>query len=1322
MTDRRGRENSVTLSIKMEDTSYLPVSLNAGNAPANMAEIRPLVRFIYNLCMVQQHQMDNTFTIKVLFFQQTREQLDDRINECGIPEAFRPSHDVAGLHKVLRYVISPGFRVTRENADQLAEDMQDGELNTSIRIYARQLNNQINDNSQTFTCFTTVLEYFSRSVSFLLTKAILAASCYKAIHSWISNVGSLEAMVTDMLLSLGSRTEANTEALRLVGLRQGSCDSYRQYLNHHDNGNWNALVAHQRGLTNRNVTFKWNEFVQRFRDRTIWYQHVIPEDTQCTNLLADEEILKYSKRLDVVVEKIRNYSPSQDVANISKKTRVQQRVGQIKTDLESFRSGEQKNVSKAKLLVDSLKFLNGQLERLHVEGIDYTQESIGFSPGDVAANLEELEQYLVDMDQKKKQVELSQKLNSMEFSKHLPGVKIVKLYGTGNYLSWISWYNQMSKMVSNTLTKTTLVKNSLTNKTDQKFLENISDLKEIMEYIKTKYASKDEILYSELQKLYRMKKCGSDMKIMLSNSETFLVSVNLFDLHGMSARIDRITRARVIDKILTTSQLENYMFDVIRAEAIWRAKYEARMEKKPEEDDESLINGSQSPLPVDQDSQRNVSFDLPRQVGSSSTPYVTPTASPTSASQSNPMVELVPPRGTTEHKLTSEQVEAMIEKQKRMHLLRHHRRYYECVRRLLHHHNTFHTERSDDRRGWNKKRSGAKQYEDTFKTEEEQLKCPLCKKTHGAALIWCFAFKKLSVDERLKALQTMFKDACRKCLDVDKNNDNHKGGICRFQVDRNLKCKKCDGPNHHTLLHKQQAQKPAPGKGGAARGGGGGGQGRGKPTGGNKSSTTGQKGGQSGGQFKRQTRKQRIARSEKAYYAEDDDEDCDCDEVQLIHGVRFASHGNQVMMTQSVRKDCKSQVCKAGTKSKDMKTRGKKCTKHHNDWYLACVSKCTVLGHKRQTKQAATLWDTGSSLNFVTHDLCRRMSFPQVDTWKGTMSTIDADRRASFPIHMVKFLNHLGEEVEIPCLATEYIGWKRPIPGKVFADIAKTAKIDVNTLQQVEGQIDVLAGASALDKFPCTVECPGQQALREKLPSVRVMQCRVSGSIFPFGYYTNQVIPWENAQETRMVRLDRIDQYGIFAEKDLLKSSFSQRKNKKNLRISIPQNKEAEQGIKDVTSSVEETQAPNSPLSLTDSAKLSPLLLGSGLSRSQSIPGKGYQKAMNFWQGAAMMPSDNELKKSISQHYDQVRTGLEMNCRTSIPRRVHQCHGCMLCKNRFSALLDTFSVIDYKVSEKNCTLVMQCGEKCEVHRQISSVLQVIRNTTSHTYENMTGGI
>ena len=1302
-----------------------------------MAELTPLVNFVYHFTEAQ-HNADRTrFTVQLTFFNTTREDFANQVAAAQIDDQLKPHPDIGSIHKCLRHVINPGFRLTRENADALAAELDDGDLNTCIRTFAGQINNQVNNETQLFNCFSTVLEYLSRSVSFLLTKTILASGLYKEVYTWTSQLPALEAAVTDMLLALGSRTETNAEALRLVGIRHESCDKYLTYKNMSTTAHWDTLRVHLRGFDVNFVNFRWAEFAVRFADRTIWWTHARPSDTQLGTLLEDPDLAGFSKRLDTVVEKIRSYQPSRDITNVSKKNRVIQRVCLIKADLQAFKDGDGRNVSKAKLMIDGLKFLNKQLETLHLEdGIPYTTESTGIDPSEVASSLEDLEEYVNEQDNLKKQKELSQKLNSMEFSRHMPGVSIVKLTGPENYLSWLNWYNSMSRMVSNSITKVTLVKQSLTSKTDQRFLENVSNLREIIEFIKNKYSSKDEILYTELNKLYKMRRCGSNMKLMAANSEKFLCTAALFDLHGLQPKIDRVCRSRIIDKILTVNQQQQYLYDLVKAETLWKAKYEVRRQVDDEEE------GNVQEITLETGESKNVSFQPGHASGSSSTPFNTPLASPTVSSHSNPMVELVPPNGTTDNKLTTEQFESIMEKLKRAHFLRHHKRYFETVRRILHLSSTFYHEQGDNKFNTHFKYGGSYRhpnYDYNYRTEAvaDKVLCPLCKKHHKPALVWCFMFKKQGVEERHKTIATMFKNCCRSCLAFDGQDSNHKGGVCSIQKEKDLKCKICSSTKHHSLLHKTFNQPSGNHRGGfpsRARGQGrGGGRGRGRGGTGPGARAGGTR---RGGQFKRQTRKQRISNSEKAFML-DDNEDCTCCDHQ--EDTHHHTHVVGVNMNQPLKVEFqglqaftnKGQTCKIHNGLRNACKKHERMAKHiikgHPDsreFYMALTSICDVQGQKKTPEKAVVLWDTASSLSFVSKELCRRARFPEVGQWQGTVSTIESERRSRYTIHMVTLKDHQGKIYQTPCLAIEFIGTKDKVPEHIFSYIGKVAKINDENLERVHGNIDILLGVASLTKFPMMVECPGQESLDEKLPNIKIVQCSLSAQLIPFGFYSIHKLPWSKS---------KVENFGIFSQGTI------SLKNTKNLRLKIPirnpvtndREKEDGQGHDHGQRELEECKPSSPPASLSPLTQLSQLSLPwtpviqsktSRLKRSKSVPRERFREAANFWREKtqAPTPGDEDLVQEISNHYHNMARKSrqdvdEINC-----ERIRPISSCFSSQRRLKGLLDNFTFSDFTVDENKCTITLQCDDLCPTHRKIEDTKQILRRTVPDSYVSMVG--
>ena len=1365
------------------DCSFVPSSLNAGErSPVNMGELTPLVKFIYHFTEAIYNADRTRFTLKLSFFNATREQFLEQVDDAEIIEAFAPQPNIGSIHKCIRHVVSPGFRLTRENNDAMAAELGDGDLNTCIRTYAAQINNTVNNDTQMFVCFTTVLEHLSRSVAFLLTKTILAIGLYKEVYAWTSQIPALEAAVTDMLLSLGSRTETNEEALRLVNMRNQSGTKYTNYKNMTAQNHWDTLRNHLRGFEVNFVNFRWTEFTVRIADRTIWWTHAVPSDTQLSTLLEDPDLATISKRLDGIVEKIRGYQPSRDVANISKKNRVIQRVALLKDELQAFKDGTGKNVSRARLMIDSLKFLNKQLETLHLEdGIEYTAASTGFDPSDVAAGLEELEEYVLEQDNIKKQKELSQKLNSMEFSRHMPGVSIVKLQGPENYLSWLNWYNSMSKMVSNSITKVTLVKQSLTNKTDQRFLENVSNLKEIIEFIKNKYSSKDEILFTELNKLYRMKRCGTNMKLMSQNSEKFLCTVALLDLHGLGSKVDRTCRSRIIDKVLTVSQQQQYLYDLVKAETIWKAKYEVRKQTAEGEDEEV------QEVTLEPSESKNVSFQARAGAGSSSTPFNTPLASPTASSHSNPMVELVPLKGTTDNKLTTEQFENVMEKLKRAHFLRHHKRYFETVRRILHLSSTFYHEKGDNRYNTNFRFGGSYRhynYDYNYKTEPVGGKnlCPLCKKSHKPALVWCYAFKDQSVEERHKTIAAMFKGCCQTCLAFDGKDNNHKGGVCSIQLAKRLKCKICSSTKHHSLLCKNSNKTPSNNpKGGfssnSPRGGfsgRGGGQGRGRGRGrgrggGGPGDRPGRQGkGGRGGQFKRETRKQRISNSEKAYHIVMDDDECTCEGYE--EDAQHHSHAVMVDTSQPVRVEIQKaktlpttgQTCKVHEKMKNVCQKHKKKAEHiakgHPDdreFYMALTTLCDAQGPNSKPEKAIVLWDTASSLSFVTKELCRRAKFPEVGKWQGTISTIESQRKSRYSIHMVTLRDHRGKLYETPCLAIDHIGTKDKIPDHIFSYIARSAKISQENLEKIHGKVDILLGVASLMKFPVTVECPGQEDLGKKLPNIKIVQCSISAQLIPFGYYSVHKLPWSKA---------RSENFGIFSREN----SIGQ-KNHMKLRLRIPRGEDKKGEEPNAPRPAEATAPQRAPSPLmeedapgtppTPPPRVSPLTQLSRLAfpkaevtPASSIFGKapgvlvepevnhassifsrapsvrverGFHEAAKFWQKQAEKPkpSEEQILQTINDHYCAMsrkakqevykmaaRDVDEVNC-----ERMRPISMCFRTQRRLKSLLDKFTFHDFNVDHEQCTITLRCDDGCLTHRHIRRIHKILQDTVPPGY-------
>ena len=1208
----------------MEDLTYIPNSTHPGdNYPEDLPTYIPLVKFIYNNLSILR-QNNQSFTIKLNFFNLGVEPFNDAIRENELAEEYVIPQTVSGLNKILKFIIQPGFQMSRAAYDTVAEHFINGELNVCIRTYARQLDQTSNDQTQIMHCFIEVCKYFAKANDFLLNKTIRAANLYMKVFQWSSQINSLDCAVTNMLLALSGRAAVNDQALELARLRNESLELFTEYINFSNPRRYTDVSAHFEGLQIRKVNFNWGEFTARIASKEIWFYHSSPSNTQLTDLLQDTTLGAIAKRLDQIIEKIRNYAPSADIENLSKKDRMKELVDQVEVDFNKFKEDPtSRNASKAKIIISTLQFLLNQLNSLHVDGVSFNKQNTGTTASEIADKIEDLEKYLAEQDSIKKQKELSAKMSSMEFSKRLPGLQLTKLMGPHNYLNWVVSFNQVNKLIQNPITKLALIKSSLGNKTDRKFLETSTSVRDCIQYLAAKYSNKLEILHCELEKLYKLKKCGDDLKLMLSNSEKFHLTVNLLSLHGLISNIDNIVRSRVMNKIMTSHQQNAYLCDLIKAEQYWKSKYQPQWKDDDNffDIDDLSFNEIASATRGD---TRSVSFTNTADATTASTPYGTPTASPTT--QQPPAttgVELVPVSSALDHKYTNEQLEKILESKRRDHYLRHAKRYFEATRRALYT-NTLFPFQTDDRKPFRRKNYGETYSSDHHNDNSEKKPCILCKKYHKNSLFFCYVFRKMSPDERHHTLSTNVKEACKKCLSPSTKDENHRGGQCQIQEDYDLKCRICDSTKHNTLLHKNFDKSDSQS---GSRGGQGGGRAN-QSRGGFRGRGRGGRGRGRGGQYRRETRKQRLSRSEKAYYQnldEDDDDDHDqddsaesCEEIDSMfedseaeshvimingpseQGVFKMAHSTSTHKLDSKVKPKTPAKPKSDSDNKQPAQSGKQSKQKHleakprtakksnskardvnkdtstsksslgdiDGIYISCTSRCDVTGKGNSVRSTLCLWDTGSSMNFCLNGICQELDLIRLGEWRGRMSTINGNQSVMYPIYLVPLKTNTGKVHHIPCMGIDHIGIKNSIDQQIYKKIADTAGVQIERMDTTAGEIGLLLGAPSVSQFPTPILCPKQKEFSVKYPNLKMLQCKISKKLFPFGMVSN------TNKSSNM--LTQCENFGIFSNREPFRSSFRLKKNP-TLKLSIPSSSKEE--VHTVTERIQVKEIPkNKPI------------------------------------------------------------------------------------------------------------------------------------------------
>ena len=129
----------------MENHDYIPTSLNYEDvAPANFAELLPVVRFLYNklvAVVVQEAQDDQqeVFQIQLRFLNLTQNQLNQSFQHFQVIPELRCSNTTPDLYKLICRTLNPAFLVTRNLREQVSAALDDNDLNQRLKIRAAEI-------------------------------------------------------------------------------------------------------------------------------------------------------------------------------------------------------------------------------------------------------------------------------------------------------------------------------------------------------------------------------------------------------------------------------------------------------------------------------------------------------------------------------------------------------------------------------------------------------------------------------------------------------------------------------------------------------------------------------------------------------------------------------------------------------------------------------------------------------------------------------------------------------------------------------------------------------------------------------------------------------------------------------------------------------------------------------------------------------------------------------------------------------------------------------------------------------------------------------
>ena len=1085
----------------MENHDYIPTSLNYEDvAPANFAELLPVVRFLYNklvAVVVQEAQDDQqeVFQIQLRFLNLTQNQLNQSFQHFQVIPELRCSNTTPDLYKLICRTLNPAFLVTRNLRDQVSAALNDNDLNQRLKIRAAEIRAEDRaqplQNMSSYDAFEECFRDFSGLLKALLQKAMLGVQLYAGIHQWTSDVTILRTRVTEMLMSLGDRSEANNLALDILVRRRASQTHYDSFLNktygENPQARYNAHFSYH-GPEMEVSPFSYQNLVETIRDGNLITATYMRTPNQRLNILDDPYIKPFSTELDNLIDKIQAYSPGPEAQLDVRRRRLLKRIVELKGGFESFKSSSTKKLSRARVLLDTLRFVSKNCEEVNLEGIDFTEDCLGIEPDQITDMIEYVQGYIDKEEELRKKEDLNMKLSSSEYTKNLPASKLPKLRSPADFLSWSQVTKSMFSVIKNDLSRVCLIKASLGNQVDINFLASCYNSTEMLEYLKKKYSDRTYIVAMELQKLFDLRNCGDNIGTMISNAEVLLLTYSYFKSHNLLGKFDRSVRDRLFDKLFTNQQKTMFAIEAVRSEGYWRLYDEGRLPPPTA----SLINLAEG------------ESEVPHYSTPVSTPNTSTVADNKDAGeddQKDSASVILAPKVTGDLEI-SEENEDKMEIRRRKLFFKLHSRFYEAARRIhfsamvLDNKSSkiknFHSQQNQDRQN--------KKYY-SYQVQHGST-CPLCRNGHVNNLSKCKVFTNMSsAEERHRALSRMKVNVCRRCLLFSYDPLDHPiiDNKCSLQTKLNISCKHplcVDNPFSHSPLLcrrdpvEEDGAQAARGNHRGQRGRGqsqgrGAGRGPGRGAGQARGRGAGQRGRSRGrGQFRRQSRKSRISGSEKSYRVtgaeelSDENRDCFDDSCRLhpvnfIQGVSYKIHKKEKL---------------------DM-----------NELDISCASSCTLVGAKRDLN-GTCLFDSGSSLSFIRESTAKQLRLRSDSQWNGFLSTLTRKSDQIFNIYIVKVRGEDDTVYKVPCLGVEDIGFREQVPSDALDALCKAAGICKESLDQSSGPLSLLLGTNCYRLFPRSVKPPGHDKLSRKHPNIKLFYSVLSQAMFFSGQCGSQYL------------------------------------------------------------------------------------------------------------------------------------------------------------------------------------------------------------------------
>ena len=535
--------------------------------------------------------------LKSTYLEMTKEEIRDRCGSVGLDENLIPGPGVFGFYlftsKIMLYQApnvclelpecdsdSPPQREAGE-VSEFPDERKNAIICATARAILQDKNREDDGEHRVLGALTIIVEYFNKVLCAMVQKACAASLLSHTIQTWLLDISGLDRMVADLYSheitysesrvfsdhTLSGRKHVQRVAeIYLSAGREEFVEQFNKYL---------AADSHPIKF----VEFSWNNFVCTRPNYYLLHEMSFSAEALVIELFWKHPELKTeSDCLDECVRKIRDFqrgSSEQLQINAARhKDDLNILLGEARDCLQDSIPG----IARGRMLIKCLEIALIEADYLQIRGGALVREHFGNFP-DRALTLVTNLRVHINMAERKKAEFFQRLLQAIPASSgnESPGPGA----GSGSRPSVsVPRDNTVVSVVANIPTLTVqqakrqwlavhcpahsvhLGSAQLLNRVNSCFLKDI--------------LNPDTLYYISRYKLRNLPPCLEDADTVVRNSESFLLTLKLFQVNGLEDKICPTLRGELLDKLFVSGQRHALLLNLARHEIYWKSLFYRR--------------------------------------------------------------------------------------------------------------------------------------------------------------------------------------------------------------------------------------------------------------------------------------------------------------------------------------------------------------------------------------------------------------------------------------------------------------------------------------------------------------------------------------------------------------------------------------------------------------------------------------------------------------------------------------------------------------------------------------------------------------------------